>query len=556
VPGASFVKRAREVYEASAVLRRRPELGVISAVSAVSLGAIVRFILGEVLHGFPFLTIFPAVIVTGFFCGARAGAVAGVLGGVLAWYYWIDPPQSFLVRDSSAWIGLLLYNGISAVMLLLMTGMHHGFAAYADIERERSTINEELERRVSVRTLELAEANAKLVKEAAAREVAEAHVRQMQRLEAVGQLTGGVAHDFNNMLAVIVGSVQMARRHLDKDRDRVVVCLDNAVDGAQRAAELVRRLLAFSRQAALEPRVIDPNKLVGGMTDLLHRTLGENIHVETVLGAGIWRIFADAPELESAVLNLCVNARDAMPEGGKLTIETSNADLDDAYVAADLELNARQYVLIAVTDTGVGMPSEVIARAFEPFYTTKGAGRGSGLGLSQVYGFVRQSGGTVKVYSEPGEGTCVKIYLPRRHGNEPVAQVAQARRDAPRGKSEEIILVVEDDERVRQVSVEALRELGYTVVQAEGAAQALAALRIQPRIDLLFTDIVMPDTNGRDLAEQARRQRPDLRVLFTTGYTRNAVVHHGTLDPGVALLTKPFTIEQLAAKVRQMLDAD
>jgi CheY-like chemotaxis protein len=265
----------------------------------------------------------------------------------------------------------------------------------------------------------------------------------------------------------------------------------------------------------------------------------------------------DPAQLENAVVNLCVNARDAMPDGGKLTIETSNAHLDDAYAASHAEVQPGQYVMISVSDTGMGMPLEVIERAFDPFFTTKGAGRGTGLGLSQVHGFVKQSQGHVKIYSEPGIGTAIKIYLPRSTSDlETPDSPARPAADLPHGRSDEIVLVVEDDERVRHLSVDALRELGYTVVQASDAAQALTVLAMQPRIDLLFTDVVMPNVDGRRLADQARAARPGLKVLYTTGYTKNAIVHNGMLDPGVAFIAKPFTIEQIALKVRAVLDAE
>jgi signal transduction histidine kinase/CheY-like chemotaxis protein len=401
----------------------------------------------------------------------------------------------------------------------------------------------------------LADANARLLAEAASREAAEAQVRQVQKMQAVGQLTGGIAHDFNNMLAIVIGSLDLAKRRLDRDLARAEVCIDNALEGANRAAQLTARLLAFSRQQPLDPRVIDVNKLVGGMSEMLRRTIGENLRVETVLAGGLWRTFADPAQLENAIVNLCVNARDAMPEGGKLTIETSNAHLDDAYVAEHEDVAAGQYVMISVSDTGTGMTADVVERAFDPFYTTKGVGRGTGLGLSQVHGFVKQSHGHVKIYSEPGVGTTIKVYLPRNTGEAAVRDEVRPVGELPHARPGEIVLVVEDDERVRHLSVDALRELGYTVVQASDAGQALTVLTLQPRVDLLFTDVVMPDLDGRRLADKAREARPGLRVLYTTGYTRNAIVHNGMLDADVAFVAKPFTIEQLALKVRQTLDA-
>ncbi len=401
----------------------------------------------------------------------------------------------------------------------------------------------------------LAEANLHLKTEAESREAAEAQVRQFQKVQAIGQLTGGIAHDFNNMLAIVIGSLDLAKRRLKSDLAKAEMGIDNALEGAGRAAQLTARLLAFSRQLPLAPQVLDVNKLVGGMSELLRRTIGENLRVETVLAGGLWRTHADPAQLENAIVNLCVNARDAMPDGGRLTIETSNAHLDDAYADAHAEVQPGQYVMISVSDTGVGMPAEVIDRAFDPFYTTKGVGKGTGLGLSQVHGFVKQSQGHVKIYSEPGVGTTIKIYLPRNTGELEAGDTgARPAGELPHGAGE-VILVVEDDERVRHLSVDALRELGYTVVQAADATQALSVLTLQPRVDLLFTDVVMPDLDGRRLADKAREQRPGLKVLYTTGYTRNAIVHNGMLDADVAFLAKPFTIDQLAHKVRQVLAA-
>jgi signal transduction histidine kinase/ActR/RegA family two-component response regulator len=401
----------------------------------------------------------------------------------------------------------------------------------------------------------LALSNEQLKAEAANRESAEAQIRQLQKMEAVGQLTGGIAHDFNNMLAIVLGSLDMAKRRLHSNLARAETYIDGAVEAAQRATQLTARLLAFSRQQPLAPLAMDVNKLVGGMSEMLRRTIGEHLRVETVLAGGLWRAYVDPGQLENAILNLCVNSRDAMPDGGRLTIETTNAHLDDAYAAAHAEVRAGQYIMVSVSDTGAGMPAEVAERAFDPFYTTKGVGKGTGLGLSQVHGFVKQSGGHVKIYSETGVGTTVKVYLPRHPGAEQDADAADAAPDeAPRALTDEIVLVVEDEERVRHLSVDALRELGYKVVQACDANQALAVMDLQPRVDLLFTDIVMPDMNGRRLADLAREARPDLKVLYTTGYTRNAIVHNGMLDADVAFLPKPFTLDQLALKVRQVLD--
>jgi CheY-like chemotaxis protein len=291
------------------------------------------------------------------------------------------------------------------------------------------------------------------------------------------------------------------------------------------------------------------------MSDMLRRTLGETIAMETVLAGGLWPTFADPNQVESAVLNLAVNARDAMPEGGRLTIETANAHLDEAYAAAHQEVLPGQYVLIAVSDTGSGMSKEAIAKAFEPFFTTKEPGQGTGLGLSQVYGFVKQSGGHVKIYSEPGAGTTVKIYLPRYFGAEAPAEIEPSRVSIPAAVHAETVLVVEDDEDVRASGAESLRELGYRVLEAPDGPAALQLLETDPSIRLLFTDVGLPGgQDGRQLADAARRRWPGLKVLFTTGYARNAIVHQGRLDPGVALIVKPYTHATLAAKIRAVLD--
>jgi PAS domain S-box-containing protein len=392
----------------------------------------------------------------------------------------------------------------------------------------------------------------RVTEEIAERLKAEEQLRQAQKMEAVGQLTGGIAHDFNNMLAVVIGGLNLAQRKLDKGDANVRRYVEGAMDGAKRAAELTQRLLAFSRQQPLEPKPLDINKMVSGMRELLDRTLGETINVQTVLSAGLWQIEADAAQLESSLLNLSVNARDAMPQGGTLTIETANAFVDERY-AREYALRPGQFVLIAVSDTGTGMGPEVIAKAFDPFYTTKGVGKGTGLGLSQVYGFVRQSGGNVRIYSEVGLGTSVKIYLPRYMGQAPPAS-SQDTDGIGAGCASEVIMVVEDEDRVRSMSVEALRELGYTVVEAGRPGEAIRMFEAGRQIDLLFTDVVMPEMSGRQLADCLLALKPDLKVLFTTGYTRNAIVHNGVLDTGTHLLPKPFTIDDLAAKVRAILD--
>jgi PAS domain S-box-containing protein len=378
-------------------------------------------------------------------------------------------------------------------------------------------------------------------------------LRQAQKMEAVGQLTGGVAHDFNNLLTVIGGNIETLQRRLPPD-SKLIRLTEAALRGADRAATLTHRLLAFSRRQPLDPKPVEPNRLVTGMSDLLRRTLGEAIEVETVVGAGAWRIRCDPNQLESAILNLAVNARDAMPHGGKLTIETANSYVDEAYAATQAEMTSGQYVVIAVSDTGTGMTPEVVEKAFEPFFTTKEVGQGTGLGLSQVYGFVKQSGGHVRIYSEPGEGTTIKLYLPRLVGADDVVEAADDAAAAPAGARHETILVVEDDDDVRHYSVEQLRDLGYDVLEAPDGSSALEMIERHPEILLLFTDVALPGgLNGRQLADAAQLKRPELKVLFTTGYARNAIVHHGALDPDVELIGKPFTYVNLAAKIRQVL---
>ncbi len=386
---------------------------------------------------------------------------------------------------------------------------------------------------------------------------AEAALRQAQRLEAVGHLTGGVAHDFNNLLTIILGNLGAAKSQLGQWSDaahaQVSRRVDSALHGATRASTLTKRLLAFARQTPLRPAAIDVNRLLAGLSDFLHRALGEDVALEIVGAAGLWPGEADAAELEAALLNLAVNARDAMPDGGKLTIETSNAYLDDAYCRPEADLKPGQYVLIAVSDTGSGMPKAVMEHAFEPFFTTKDSGQGTGLGLSQVYGFVKQLGGHVKIYSEPGEGTTVKLYLRRHTAAAPVG--ASGAGEPAQGGRGECVLVVEDDPDVRDYVVEALAGLGYDVLQAGDAEQALQVLRRHKTVSLLLTDVIMPGKNGRKLAAEARAQNPALKVLYMTGYSRNAIVHQGRLDPDVELIQKPLTSEQLAAAVRKLLDA-
>jgi PAS domain S-box-containing protein len=381
---------------------------------------------------------------------------------------------------------------------------------------------------------------------------AESALRQAQKMETLGQLTGGVAHDFNNLLQIVTGNLDLLQRALPESDDRLRRMADRAMAGAERAAILTQRLLAFSRRQPLDPRPIDPARLMAAMSDLLFRTLGETIAVETIAAPDCWSIEVDVNQMENALLNLAVNARDAMPDGGRLTIAVDNV----AIGANDPDIGPGQYVAITVTDTGEGMDADTLAHAIEPFFTTKEVGRGTGLGLSMVYGFIKQSGGHVRVQSDPGHGTRVLLYLPRHHG-----YVAANEDEAPgRAKTvtggRETILLCEDDDNVRAYSVEVLRELGYRVIPAMDGAAALAALEAaEGPVDLLFTDVVLPGgMTGADLAGTAAQRQPGLRTLFTTGYARDAIVHHGRLDAGIDLLPKPFSYSDLAAKVREVLD--
>lgn len=391
--------------------------------------------------------------------------------------------------------------------------------------------------------------------EVAARESAEGKVRQMQKMEAIGQITGGVAHDFNNMLAVILSALQLAKRRMERGQEGADQFIDSAIDGARRAAALTSRLLAFARRQPLSPAVLDVNRVLGDMSDMLSRALGEQIEMETVLAGGLWRVNADRHELEQAILNICVNARDAMDGAGKLTIESANTHLDEGYAAANIDVTAGQYVMIAITDTGAGMSPAVRAQAFEPFFTTKQIGKGTGLGLSHVHGFLKQSGGHVAIYSELGVGTTLKLYLPRTAlAEKEAAPLVTVSEEGLAGDPGTVVLVVEDDDRVRALSVAALRDLGYTVLHASGGPAALTVLDANPGVALLFTDVVMPEMSGRVLADEAKKRNPEIKVLYTTGYTQNAIVHNGVVDADARLLLKPYSLSDLARKVRSVLD--
>jgi signal transduction histidine kinase len=397
-----------------------------------------------------------------------------------------------------------------------------------------------------------------LAQEGLQRREAEDMLRHSQKMDAIGQLTGGVAHDFNNLLTIISGNLEMADRSLkawgESSRERLTRAIANAASGAQRAAMLTQRLSAFARRQPLDPRVTNVNQLIGGMADFFKRSLGENIELEINGGAGLWQAELDPSQMEAAILNLVVNAKDAMAGKGKLTIETRNTYLDESYSQQNAAVPVGEYVQISVSDTGHGMSRDTQEKAFDPFFTTKQPGQGTGLGLSQVYGFVKQSGGHVKIRSEVGEGTTVNVYLPRAHAAASAAEEADGAQVVGASGSESI-LVVEDEADVRSYLVETLRDLNYRVQEAPDGAAALALYDSDPfRVDLLLTDIVMPGMNGRQLAREMQNRLSKLKVLFITGYSGNAITHQGRLEPGVSMLQKPLTQVMLASKIRDLLD--
>nr|WP_314093010.1 ATP-binding protein [uncultured Shinella sp.] len=460
-----------------------------------------------------------------------------VIGGL---FFGHSDAGVFAQASESGLAGLAGEAAVAMDNARLNEAAHRELAERRRAEEALKELNANLEHLVKQKTEELTQ-NAEAL-------------RQAQKMEAIGQLTGGVAHDFNNLLQIIVGNLDTLSRNLPPEAGRLRRAATQAMTGARRAAALTQRLLAFARRQPLDPKPIDANSLIRGMSDLLYRTLGEIYQIEVVLAGGLWKTEADPNELESTLLNLAINARDAMPDGGKLTIETFNAHLDEAYAALHAEILPGQYIAICVSDTGTGMDAETMSRVFEPFFTTKDQGKGTGLGLSQVYGFVKQSKGHVKIYSELGEGTTVKIYLPRMTADGLAEDVIE-NIVIPEAASGEVILVVEDDPDVRAYSVESLQELGYHVLEAKDGPTALQILVSGSKIDLIFCDVVLPGgVSGADVVAKAREIYPHMRALFTTGYSRNAIVHHGRLDKGVHLLTKPFSLEDLAVRIRDILD--
>jgi signal transduction histidine kinase len=377
---------------------------------------------------------------------------------------------------------------------------------------------------------------------------------QSQKMEAIGQLTGGIAHDFNNMLTGISGSLELMDARLAQGRfNDFGRYIATARGAAARAAALTHRLLAFARRQPLDPKAINANKLIASMEEMVRRTVGPATHIETVLAIGLWPTLCDPSQLENALLNLCVNARDAMPNGGRITIETANSWLDER-AARQRDMQPGQYVAICVSDTGTGMTPDVLARAFDPFFTTKPAGQGTGLGLSTIYGFARQSSGQVRIYSEVGQGTSVHLYLPRHLGDAENEEAVLQLDQAPKAGAGETVLVVDDEPSVRMLVAEVLEELGYSSIEASDGLSGLKVLRSDVRIDLLITDVGLPGgLNGRQMADAARANRPDLKVLFITGYAENAAIGNGHLEPGMHVLTKPFAMDILAARIRSVI---
>ncbi|MBE7202115.1 MAG: CHASE domain-containing protein [Parafilimonas terrae] len=457
----------------------------------------------------------------------------------------VSPRQSSALPE----IWLVCGGGLFATALLTLAAFRQ-----RRTQDEIRQFNASLEARVAERTRDLQAAADRLREAGEERAHMEEVLRQSQKMEAVGQLTGGLAHDFNNLLAGISGSLEMIETRVGQGRSKDVGKYIAAAQGAsKRAAALTHRLLAFSRRQTLAPKIIDPNTLVEGMLDLIQRTVGPSVEVRHVGAEGLWPVLADPSQLESALLNLCINARDAMPDGGRITIETGNRWIDCRQAAAQ-DMPDGEYLSVCVTDTGTGMPPEVVARAFDPFFTTKPIGEGTGLGLSMIYGFGKQSGGQVRINSTVGAGTTVSIFLPRHRGEPDVDGPDPVKRPIAQAEAGEAVLVVDDEPTVRMLITDVLSDLGYTAVEAADGSGGLRVLQSDARVDLLVTDVGLPGgMNGRQLADAARVGRPDLKVLFITGYAEAAVLGDEQLEPGMEVMTKPFAVDVLSARIRAMI---
>jgi signal transduction histidine kinase/CheY-like chemotaxis protein len=499
------------------------------------LALLARLALDPWIAGVQFVTFYPAVILVSVLCGFGAGLFSVAVSLAATWYFILPPRRSFEINDIESVVTLALFVATGVAIVLLVGAMRLAIGRYR-------LLHASLKRRVEQSTQELKSAQASLV--------------QAQKMEAVGQLTGGIAHDFNNMLAIVIGNLDIARRRLAEGRSDLGRPIDNAMDGAQRAAALTKRLLIFARRQPLEATTVDLNRMLEDLGELLRRTIGEHVRIETSLGEGLWSTAVDVAQMESAIINLAINARDAMPNGGTLRIETANRRFEEEVAQIEGGLAPGDYVTVTVSDTGTGMSADVAARAIEPFFTTKEIGRGTGLGLSQVYGFVKQSGGHIEIDSEEGAGTSVRLSLPRHDGASDSAHAASGQDEAPaRGSPGEVLLVVEDEDQVRQTTIDSLLELGYGVREARDGVEALAILASDPAVTLLFTDLVMPGLDGRQLAERALRQRPDLKILYTTGYApANGEDGASLHEDHPAMLRKPYSVDFLARKIREMLD--
>ena len=527
--------------------RRSPAIRIGIAMGACLLGVGGRLALDPYLSGVPFITLFGGIVITAFFAGFWPAMLTTALGAI-ALELLIMPSVAMARPNDMDWLPTTFFLLTSLMIALIIESVFRAHDDRMAVAEQLARLNADLDDLVVARTRQLQA-------EVADRQAAEARLHQAEKLDAIGHLTGGIAHDFNNMLAIITGSLDLAKRRLGSEPDtKVVTHIDNAATAAERAASLTHRLLAYARKQPLAPRRLDVNTLVGNVNALLERTLGEQIEISMQLDQTVWPCHADQTQLETAIINLAVNARDAMPDGGRLMIETANIVLDEGYCRQHDDLVPGEYVQIAISDTGIGMAPEVQARALDPFFTTKDVGKGTGLGLSQVYGFLKQSHGHLNLYSEQGKGTTIKLYLPRSGDGDDAMEGGS--RDSIRFAPPQdlVVLVVEDDDGVRAMARASMVELGFTVHDVGSPEKALQLIQNGLAIDLLFTDVVMPGMNGRQLTERLRKVRPDLKVLYTTGYTRNAILHNGVIDSDVVLLVKPYSVDELASKVHVALN--